>query len=98
MWTALALAAYLMLSGADIGQSMSCVGARTCYEANPVLRPLATHPAWYGATKIGISVGMVGLVQKVTKPKSKQRLVAYIGMAAVQAVVVGLNARRTRGK
>jgi len=82
------------LAGADIGMSMNCMGAGTCREANPLLRPLQDHPAFFGAAKAGFNTATVVGIYKWTQPKSTRRYVALGTLIAVQAVVVGLNARQ----
>ena len=46
---------FVLLQGVDIAQTMQCVGASSCREANPFLRSLARNPAAFGATKMAIA-------------------------------------------
>lgn len=46
---------FVLLQGVDIAQTMQCVGASSCREANPFLRSLAHKPAAFGATKMAIA-------------------------------------------
>jgi len=94
MLSTLFLIGYIGLAGADLGQTMHCVGAGTCTEANPILAPLADYPAWYGTTKALMTTGVIAAVQHYTKKGSKKRLWSYIGLAVAQGVVVALNAHR----
>lgn len=46
---------FVLLQGVDIAQTMQCIGASSCREANPFLRSLARNPAAFGATKMAIA-------------------------------------------
>lgn len=46
---------FVLLQGVDIAQTMRCIGAAACHEANPFLRSLARQPAAFGATKMAIA-------------------------------------------
>jgi hypothetical protein len=46
---------FVLLQGVDIAQTMQCIGAASCREANPFLRSLARQPAAFGATKMAIA-------------------------------------------
>lgn len=46
---------FVLLQGVDIAQTMECIGAASCREANPFLRSLARRPAAFGATKMAIA-------------------------------------------
>jgi hypothetical protein len=46
---------FVLLQGVDIAQTMQCIGASSCREANPFLRSLARQPAAFGATKMAIA-------------------------------------------
>ena len=82
------------LCGADIGLSMAAVTSGGYVEVNPLLRPLQERPALYGAVKAGITAGAVVGVWKVTTHKPRARIVALLGIVAMQAIVVGVNYTR----
>jgi len=96
MLATLLLVTYAMLAGADLGMTMACVGAGSCREVNPLLRPLQTHSGWYGATKAGLNTGVVMGVYRATRGKPRQRVVALVALVAAQAVIVGLNTHRLK--
>jgi hypothetical protein len=51
----LALAGAVTAHGLDATSSAWCLGAGTCREINPVLRPLSDKPLAFGAAKMGIA-------------------------------------------
>lgn len=79
------------LAGADVAMSMRCIGAGTCREQNPFLRPLQDTPVWYGGVRAGLQVGLVLAIQRYTKPRTARRYLAYGVVIGVQAAVVALN-------
>ena len=92
-WMAISFGA---LAGADIGITQRCIGAGTCREANPILRPLQDKPAWFGGAKAALNTATVVGIYRWTKPRSKTRYAAFGVLIAVQAVVVGSNIRQLR--
>lgn len=94
MYTLLLLIGIGSVSGADIAMTASCISTQACTEANPIMRPLADHPAAFGAVKAGITVGAVLGIWKATARHPKARVVALLGVLALQAVVVGVNYSR----
>lgn len=82
------------LAGADVAMTMRCIGAGTCREANPLLRPLQDRPAWFGFAKAAVNTASIIAVYKWTKPHSKTRY-AVLGVLIIgQGAVVALNARQ----
>jgi hypothetical protein len=51
----LALAGAVTAHGLDLSTSSHCLGAGTCRELNPILRPLSDTPLAFGAAKMGIA-------------------------------------------
>jgi hypothetical protein len=86
--------AYGGLVGADVGITMRCVGAGTCAEANPLLRPLQDKPVAFGFSKTAFQTAVVVGIYKWTKPRSKARYAWLGGLIAVQAGVVAWNVRQ----
>lgn len=92
----LALAAYMALNGIDVAQTVSCLNAARCREANPVMRTFAEQPAALGAVKIGVDSAALVTILKLRKnhPKTAWGL-TVLGIAAEGAVTVH-NARVLR--
>ena len=81
------------LAGADLAMTMRCVGAGTCCEQGPLLKPLADHPVAFGAVKAGAMTAMLLAVYHWTRPHTRERYAGLALIVASQAVIVALNAR-----
>jgi hypothetical protein len=94
MWTM-----YVALGGlevADVQLTLTALGDRT-YEANPLMRPLAGHPAALVGIKAASAVGTIYLVERLRK---RHPAAAAVTMAAIDAgyiAVVVHNARVANG-
>jgi len=88
--------AYGGLVGADVSMTMHCIGAGRCVEANPLLRPLPDHPAWFGMAKAALNTGLMVAAWRLTEPHSWQRYLVMGTLVAVQGLVVVWNARQLR--
>lgn len=92
------LATNVALHGADLSLTMHCLGAGTCRELNPVMRSLADHPAWFGATKMGIAA--LSTWAKVKIYKRNRKLAWWItgAEAAGTTIVILHNRSALRGR
>lgn len=90
------LGAYIGLSWVDAGQTGSCLGAGRCVERNPLLRPLSESPTVLVTVKLAANSGVAYAIWKMRRTRPKTALALAITATAVQAVVVGSNARQRR--
>lgn len=85
----LALGTYMTLNSMDLAQTMYCVGAQQCREANLVMAPLQHRPAAMGAIKMGADSAAVYAVWRIhrTHPKIAWAVTA-LGIAVETYAVV----------
>lgn len=85
----LALGAYMTLNGVDLAQTMACVGSGQCREANRFMAMFTSHPATFGALKIGLDSAAVYAVLRLHKTHPKLAwMVTAIGIGAETAATV----------
>jgi len=94
--THVALGAYITAAFLDASETSFCYGRRSCYEANPLLRPIAedshivTAMAVKGAMHAGIAAGVLHLHR--TRPRAAFWIA--IGLTAAQVAVDAINIQR----
>lgn len=96
-WGDALLAGYVSLAAADLAQTSRCLGAGTCLELNPVLRPIAHQPVLLGAVKAGLTLATVRVCTRYPA-RSRARYGCLTGAVALQAGVVAWNAYALRGQ
>jgi hypothetical protein len=89
-----AIASYAALSVLDARQTGACLGAGTCREMNPALRPMPTGALL--TVKLAANAGVAVTVWKLRRTRPKTALGLAIAAAVSQGVVVAHNARRRR--
>jgi hypothetical protein len=94
----LAIAAYMVAGQSDIAQTAFCLGARTCRELNPFLRPLMDRRGVVPAlsAKGALHVGVSYVFLRAHKQHPKAAFWAAVASAAIQGYVVHHNAREAR--
>jgi hypothetical protein len=94
----LVIGAYVVAGFADTAQTAYCLGAKTCIEANPVLRPLMGIGDQKGVARALTVKGLwhVGgsyLLLRMHKEHPKLAFWTGVAMASAQTAVVVHNAR-----
>lgn len=78
----LALGSYMALNGVDLAQTMHCLGAQQCREANRVMALFSDRPAVMGALKIGIDSAVVYAIIRIHKKHPRMAwLLTGLGIA-----------------
>lgn len=90
----LALAGAVTAHGLDLATTMHCLGADTCREVNPVLRPLSDKPLVFGAAKMGIAAGSL-LATDALRRKGHPRWALALALAQT-VVFTAIAVRNTR--
>lgn len=93
IWAHLAIGGVMVLHGADIATTMYCRGARTCYEANWLLRPFQDDPVVFAAVKMGVAVGITYALLRLHEQHPRAVLVASVLIGAGIGYVTWQNGR-----
>lgn len=95
-----ALGASFTLAGVDNGLTQRCLGAGTCREANPLLKPLEGNALAFSLTKLSVDAGVGYLTWRLHTSKNpkvrKAAWVLVIGTIALRSYVVVHNVKQLR--
>lgn len=88
------IGSYIVASAMDLSTTQRCLGAGTCREANPLLRPLEDMPLTFAAAKTAVAVGVaIILIKQHTKHPRIVRLIA-VSLTAGSLYIAVRNTRR----
>jgi hypothetical protein len=82
----------LAAHGADLWSTGKCIGAGTCHEINPALRPLEGSGVAFGAVKMAIAGAQVYALERLhRKSRAWGRISAFALAAGTFAIAVRNN-------
>lgn len=82
--------------GADLFTTAHCLGAKTCREVNPILRPLENHDYALGAVKLGLAAGQGYALDKLRERNPRLATVMTFVFAGVSFGIAARNARTAK--
>lgn len=94
--THLAIGASITAAGMDLATSMHCLGARTCREVNPLLRPLEGQPLAFGAVKGASSALVAWLLLRYHREHPRLVRVVALALTASSTYIAVRNTRLVR--
>lgn len=92
----IALGSFMTLSGADLSETMFCLGARTCLEANPVFLPFTHSPLAAGAVKMSLASAVSAALLRLHRDHPARAFWISAGLNGFYAWVVIHNAQVIR--
>ena len=79
--------------GMDLSITSYCLGAETCKEANPLLRPIAERPILLGAAKMGLAGASLWYLAEAHKSNPKVATVVVYAMGGLFTYIAIRNGR-----
>lgn len=77
-----------VLQGLDAGSTLRALSSNSGQEANPLLSPLAYHPAAFIALKAAVALGGIWAIDRLHERHGKPATIALTSVNAVYGVVV----------
>jgi len=83
--------------GADLMTTGYCLGAGTCREGNPILRPLEDQPFAFGVAKMGTTAYLMYWMHKLHHTHPKLAWIVGGASAGAWSIIAWRNTRFTQG-
>jgi hypothetical protein len=88
------IGAYIAGAGADLSTTQRCLGAGTCHELNPALKPLENKPVLFGTVKMAVAAAIAAVLIK--NHEQHPKVVRWIaGTLAASSVYIAVRNTRT---